>query len=85
MKSISIHGLGHVPDAIMKEKARKQGISANKTVKGLLEEAVDIKPKDREVGKQEYADLFGVWDATDLREFNEANDALDRADAKDWK
>ncbi|NQU64649.1 MAG: hypothetical protein HQ517_10260 [SAR324 cluster bacterium] len=60
MKSISIHGLDDVLDEMIKEKARKQGNSLNKTIKRLLEEAIGIKPKDTEERKQEYADLFGV-------------------------
>jgi len=85
MKSISIHGLDDVLDEKIKEKALRQGTSLNKTIKRLLEEAIGLKPKDTEERRQEYADLFGLWSAKDLKDFNESIRDFDQIDEKDWQ
>jgi len=52
MKSITIHGLDGPLDTLIREKARKQQLSLNKTIKLLLEESLGLtgrgsKPPER--------------------------------------
>ena len=85
MKSISIHGLDDTLDIMIKEKARKQGLSINKTIKKLLEEALCIRQKDSSVKEQAFSDLFGIRNQDDLKEFQESISDLNQIDEKDWQ
>lgn len=85
MKSISIHGLDETLDAIIKEKAHKQGLSINKTIKKLLEEALGIRPKDSSINEKAFSDLFGIWNQDDLNDFQKSTFDLNQIDEKDWQ
>ena len=84
MKSISIHGIDETLDALIKEKAREQGVSLNKTIKQLLKEALGIKPIDPENSKKIFEDLFGSWSAEELQEFNKKTEELNQINQEDW-
>ncbi len=84
MKSISIHGLDDTLDGMIKEKALKQGLSINKTIKKLLEEALGIRPKDSSVKDQVFSDLFGIWNQDDLKDFEVSTSDFNQIDEKDW-
>ena len=43
MKSITIHGLDGKLYERIKEKAKRQGLSLNRTIKNLLEKSLGIK------------------------------------------
>lgn len=81
MKSITIHGMDDEMDRQIREKAAAEGKSLNKTIKGLLEQALGRRHSRRE----EFADLFGCWSAADLAEFEEATKDLRQIDPSDWK
>ncbi len=81
MKSITIHGMDDEMDRQIREKATAEGKSLNKTIKGLLEQALGGRRSRRE----EFADLFGCWSAADLAEFEEATKDLRQIDLDDWK
>ncbi len=85
MKSISIHGLDDTLEVMIKEKALKQGLSINKTIKKLLEEALGIRPKDSSMKEQAFSDLFGIWNQDDLNDFQESISDFDQIDEKDWQ
>ena len=62
-------------------RPQPKGKTLNKTIKGLLEQALEGRRSRRE----ESADLFGCWSATDLAEFEEATKDLRQIDPDDWK
>jgi hypothetical protein len=83
MKSITIHGMDDELDRLIRKKAAEEQKSLNKTIKGLLEEALGVRPsKDH---REEFADLFGSWSAADRRQFEKATEDLRRVDPEDWK
>lgn len=84
MTSITIHGLEDPLDSLIRERARHQGLSLNKTIKQLLAESLGIShamPKNRD----NFADLCGIWSSEDLEEFTHNTQEFSATDLKDWE
>jgi hypothetical protein len=84
MKSITIHGLEDPLDSLIREKAKKQGLSLNKTIKNLLAESLGITPKSDESRKKDFLDLFGTWSQEEARAFTARTADLEKIDPEDW-
>ena len=84
MKSISIHGIDKPLAEMIKSKAESEGLSINKTIKRLLEEALGIKPRDRNSNRDEFAKFCGVWSKDDLENFEKRTKTLQEIDPGDW-
>jgi hypothetical protein len=84
MTSITIHGLEDPMDSLIREKARQQGISLNKTIKQLLAESLGISP-DAKKYQHDFADLSGIWSPEDLKEFTHNAQEFSIADPVDWE
>ncbi|EKD33831.1 MAG: hypothetical protein ACD_75C02579G0006 [uncultured bacterium] len=84
MTSITIHGLEDPLDSLIREKARRQGISLNKVIKQLLAESFGLSPKNSTHGN-DFADLSGVWSPEDLAEFTRNTEELSDIDSRDWE
>ena len=85
MKSITIHGLDDVLDKQLREKAKKQGLSLNKTIKELLAKSLELNRKKKKDNREEFMELFGVWSENDLKEFNSAVSEFNQVDPGDWR
>lgn len=84
MTSITIHGLEDPLDSLIRERARNQGLSLNKTIKQLLAESLGIShtmPKN----SNDFTDLCGIWSSEDLEEFTRSTQELSATDLKDWE
>ena len=84
MTSITIHGLEDPLDSLIREKARQQGISLNKTIKQLLAESLGIS-QDIKKSQHDFADLSGVWSSEELKEFTHTAQEFSITDPKDWE
>lgn len=84
MKSITIHGLDDPLDSLIREQAKNQGTSLNKTIKKILEEALGVRPRKEDSRKKDFQDLFGVWNESDMQDFESAMKDFERVDAEDW-
>lgn len=85
MKSITIHSLDDELDKEIRERAKNQGTSLNKTIKRLLEKALGLKSTKEPNHKDEFMDLFGIWSEEDYLEFFKSTEDFNIADPKDWK
>jgi hypothetical protein len=85
MKSITIHGVDNRLDEMIRKKANKLGLSLNKTIKMILEEALGLSRHRRTDHREEFLDLFGLWTEKDEQEFNEAVRDFERIDNEDWQ
>ena len=85
MKSITIHNLNDRLATLIEKKARESGNSLNKTIKVLLQQALGLKPEAERDNKEEFADLFGVWNENDFKEFEESVKDFEEVDPEDWK
>jgi hypothetical protein len=85
MKSITIHGLSSSLDSMIRRKAKSLGLSINRTIKMILEEALGLsgsRPRDH---REDFLDLFGSWSEEDEQEFNEAVGDFETVDEEDWQ
>ncbi len=85
MKSITIHGLDDMLDKQIREKAKSQGLSLNKTIKKLLGKSLGINQGKETDHRKDFLDVFGAWSEEDLKEFNRAAIDLEKIDPHDWK
>jgi plasmid stability protein len=84
MKSITIHNLDDPLDSLIREKAKKEGLSLNNTIKKLLAESLGLSPKKGEERKRDFLDLFGVWSDRDVQDFKKRIIDLEKIDPGEW-
>lgn len=85
MKSISIHGLDDQLNQKIIEQARRKGLSLNKTIKALLEEALGLSADSARDHRDDFIEFLGVWRDEDVREFELATKDFQQIDPEDWK
>ena len=85
MKSITIHGIHDKMDKLIRNKANKHGLSLNKTIKNLLEQALGLQRQTNSDHRDDFLDLFGIWKKEDLKQFKQAIRDLEKIDARDWQ
>ena len=85
MKSITIHGIDDPLAELIKSKAQAEGLSVNKMVKKLLEEALGVKPLNRGKFREDFEEFCGMWTESDLKEFEERTKALRIIHNEDWQ
>ena len=86
MSSITLHNLEDSLDALLRQKARKEGKSLNRTIQELLAESVGLKGKVRKSGKKDvYAELCGAMSPEELKKMEEAEKEFEVIEEKDWK
>ena len=85
MKSITIHNLDDMLEKKIKEKAKSQGLSLNKTIKKLLERSLGIDRRKRNDHREDFIDLFGTWSQEDFDEFDNAISDFKKIDPRDWE
>jgi hypothetical protein len=85
MKSITIHGLDGPLWSMLKTKSEYEGLSLNKTVKMLLENALGVRPVKNMERYNEFKEFVGVWTDADLSEFKKCTEDFDKIEKEDWK
>lgn len=85
MSSITIHGIENTVDILIREKAKKEGKSLNKTIQSLLKKSFGLEAVNENDRKKDFLDLFGVWDKNDEKEFINNTKMFDKIDNGDWK
>jgi hypothetical protein len=85
MKSITIHGLEPILDQKITERAKKEGISINKAIKKILEEAL-LGPEQKMIDhRDDFKDLFAVWTKEEEEEFNQAIQGFKTINPEEWQ
>ena len=84
MKSITIHGLDDPLDTLIRQRAKKNKTSLNKTIKQLLAEALGLKQTNQDDNKKDFHDLSGVWTREEAKAFLQDTDDFETIDEKDW-
>ena len=85
MKSITLHGLDSKLYERIKEKAKRQGLSLNKTIKNLLEKSLGIKNHNRTDHREDFIEFCGVWTEAEAKEFAGAIEDFEKIDPRDWQ
>jgi len=84
MKSITIHDIDDNLEILIQHKARKEGLSIDKTIKKILEDALMRRSEMKKKNKNDFLDLFGVWSEEDVREFDNAVKDFETINPEDW-
>ncbi|MYC73513.1 MAG: hypothetical protein F4X17_22665 [Gemmatimonadetes bacterium] len=79
MESLTIH-MDDALAQLIRKKAAAEGKSLNKTINGVLKEALGLQPTNH---RADFLDQCGVWSTEEQAEF----DALTRrqVDPEDWQ
>lgn len=80
MRSITIYALDESLDALIREKAKEEGLSLNRTVKMLLRKALGLEPGSSGDKRAEFAEFSGVWSKADAAEFARKTRDLNKVD-----
>jgi hypothetical protein len=85
MKSITIHNIEEPLEKEIKSKAKAEGLSVNKTIKKILEQAFGVEPKDTRKNRRQFEEFCGVWSKSDLKEFEKATREFREVDPEEWE
>ena len=85
MKSITIHGIDEPLAQLIKSKAQLEGLSINKTIKKLLEEALGVRPRNKGTHQSDFEEFCGMWLESELAEFENKTQDFRRIDHEDWQ
>jgi len=85
MKSITIHSLDEPLGKLIKQKAEKEGLSLNKTIKNILEEFFGIKFKKGNKKRNSFSKFSGKWSKDDFKEFSQNTKEFEEINEEDWK
>lgn len=69
MKTITMRGIDEEIAKVLKEKAKKEGISVNRVLLKLIREGLGLKKKRRTVIYDDIDRLAGGWSEEDYMEF----------------
>jgi len=84
MKSITIHGLDNVLDTLIRERAAREGLSLNKTMKKLLRKALGVN-EPGEDHRKDFIEFLGQWSGQELLDFNDKTKDLNEVSTGDWQ
>lgn len=84
MTSITIHDLDDTLSALIRARARAEGMGLNQTIKRLLEEALGVRAS-RPTHRKDFEKFCGMWSKEQVSDFKKSIADLERIDAKDWK
>jgi len=83
MKSITIHKIDDDLVRGITDRARRHGLSLNKTIKNLLKEALGLTNDGEKNHRKDFQSLLGSWTDEDIKEFEAAIADLNRTSRKD--
>jgi len=85
MKSITIHGIDDITSQQLQIVAEKLGLSLNKTIKKIIQEALGIKPAEISSRRSDFKEFCGIWSDDDLQEFTTEVEPLRQINPEEWK
>lgn len=84
-KSITIHDLEPHTAKMLRARADAEGLSLNRMVKKLLNQALGIEPREVSAQRRAFEAFCGVWTESDAREFAAATAEIREIDEGDWR
>ncbi len=84
MKSITIHNLDKTLDMKIRERARKSGLSLNKTIQSVLRESFGLSSGPSPDHSADFDEFLGVWSKHDADSFAKNNSSFSKIDESDW-
>ncbi|MEQ9298469.1 MAG: hypothetical protein RIF33_07895 [Cyclobacteriaceae bacterium] len=83
MKSITVHNIDEHTAKLIEQKAKKLGLSLNKTIKALLHQALGVE-KGVIDNQKSFEEFFGIWSEQDSLEFHKNTEDTRAIDKSDW-
>ncbi len=84
MSSFTVHDLDPVVAKLLKQRAKAEGLSVNRTVKKLLEEALGVRPAGQK-HRRDFEKFCGMWTKEQADEFDRAVGDMQVVDPADWR
>ena len=84
MKSITIHKLDDELAGELELKARREGVSINRLVKGLLRASLGLEKPATVDRRADFEDLFGGWSEDEEQRFKRRLADLERIAPDEW-
>lgn len=85
MSTITIRGIDETTARILKERAKKEGISVNAVMLKTLRESLGLEKKRRNIIHNDLDHLAGTWSEKDFAEFQKRIADFEIVDKKMWK
>jgi hypothetical protein len=85
MSTITIRGIDETTTKILKDMAKKEGISVNAVLLKTLRESLGLEKKRRKVIHDDLDHLAGTWSEKDFAEFQKRIADFETVDEKMWK
>lgn len=85
MKAITVRNIPPGVAKAVREKARKEGLSLNRAVVSLLEEAAGVTPRGKPAVHHDLDHLAGTWSQAEYDEFMASLRDQRQIDAEMWK
>ncbi|MGB9685993.1 MAG: hypothetical protein ACPLYX_05785 [Rectinema subterraneum] len=82
MKSITIHSIDPDLDKKISEKSKELGLSQNRTVKAILQNA--LRSDNKAARREMFSDLFGKWTEKERGAFEKRIMDLEEVNDSDW-
>ena len=81
MKAITVHGIDDTLACLITERAKRESLSQNKTVKKLLAEALGMYGSKK---RHDFSDFCGVWGKEEFDEFVGNIKQFEQVDELEW-
>lgn len=86
MNSITLHNIPSSLYGLLKQKARRDGKSLNRTIQGLLAEALGLHgDKGGRARRDVYDEICGSLPAEEMARMLEAEKDFEKIDPEDWR
>lgn len=85
MNAITVRNLPAAVAKAVQEKAKKEGLSLNKTIVKLLEQALGLTRRGKTVAHHDLDHLAGSWSRAEYEAFMEAARDQRRIDPEMWQ
>lgn len=83
MKSITIHGLDNEFYKMLRLQADSQGLSLNKTIKGMIGRSLGVDSTSAK--KRDFSEFLGVWSKKEAKRIEKVLEDFEKIDEEDWQ
>ncbi|MEK6583188.1 MAG: antitoxin [Nitrospirota bacterium] len=85
MSVMTIRGIDDTTAKVLKQKAKKEGVSVNAVLLKTLRESLGLEKKRRTIIYDDLDYLAGTWNEKDFIEFQKQIAGFETVDKKMWK
>lgn len=83
--SYTIHNLDNHTVNLIRQRAKQEGLSINKTLKKLIHQSLGLEIASKKKDKINFDEFVGTWTQEEYEEFQEAVKIFDEIDEEMWK